>query len=48
MKINNQRKRNYKKKHMIQILSSDAFKDKTTNEIELIAERNIQLYDKLQ
>lgn len=39
---------NYKKKHMVQILSSDAFKDKTVNEIETIAERNIQLYDKLQ
>ena len=41
------RKFNYQKDHMIKILKSDAYKFKTDDEIEKIAEKNLKLYDKL-
>lgn len=39
---------NYKKDHMVKILKSDALKEKELEEIEAIAERNLNLYDNLQ
>lgn len=41
------KKFNYQKSHYIEILKSDSFKHKSTDEIEAIAEANLKLYDKL-
>lgn len=41
------KKFNYQKDHMVKILKSDVFRFKTDDEIEKIAEKNMELYDKL-
>lgn len=41
------KKLNYKKQHLIEIMASDAFRDYNPQEIEEIAERNLTLYDGL-
>ena len=38
---------NYHKDHMIEILKSDAFKFKSDDEIEKIADKNLEIYDSL-
>ena len=42
-----EKKFNYREIDMVNILQSDALKDKPTTEIELFAKQQLELYDKL-